>query len=348
MERFEIFVMRAIIQPNAKTIPVRILNTNPYTIKLYKNTRIGTVSLVDDPDRATESIRQAHAKTQAVQYGQQKLIAVALPSQHHQKPQNHLHSEHQQKILDLVSLEDADLTNNQKEELQSLLRKYHGVFASDNLDLGRTKTIQHQIDTQNNCPVKQVPYRLPVTQRTTVAEHLTEMLDAGVIQPSLSPWASPIVLVPKKGGTTRFYVDYRKLNSFTKKDCHPLPRTDDILNSLSNVTLFSTLDLASGYWQIPMNPMDQEKTAFTTFAGLFEFTVLPFGLCNAPSTFQRLMEFVLAGLTWKNCLVYIDDILVFSKDFASHLKDLKEVFECLQTRWTETETNEMFFSPNTK
>ena len=155
---------------------------------------------------------------------------------------------------------------------------------------------------------------------------LQTMLEQGVIQTSFSPWAAPIVLVKKKDGTTRFCVDYRKLNDVTKKDAYPLPRIDDTLDALSGAKIFSTLDLASGYWQVEMDPNDREKSAFVTHQGLYEFNVMPFGLCNAPSTFRRLMEYVLAGLQWSTCLIYLDDIIIYGRDFEEHLTRLREVF----------------------
>ena len=169
------------------------------------------------------------------------------------------------------------------------------------------------------------------------------MLETGAIRPSSSPWASPIVLVRKKDGTVRFCVDYRKLNDATKKDVHPLPRTSDMLESLAGAKIFTTLDAASGYWQIPMSPPDIEKTAFICSEGLFEFTVMPFGLCNAPATYQRLMNLLLAGLTWQSCLVYIDDIIVFSANFATHMTGLGGSLAATYSSWLSTEGQEVSF-----
>ncbi len=152
------------------------------------------------------------------------------------------------------------------------------------------------------------------------------MAEQGVIEPSNSPWVSPVVLVRKKDGSTRFCVDYRKLNAITKKDSYPLPRVETGLHAFFGSSWFSTLDLKSGYWQVEMDESDKEKTAFSTGEGLWQFLVMPFGLCNAPATFERLIEQVLMGLPWNVCLVYLDDIIVHAKSFDEELSRLSEVF----------------------
>lgn len=161
-------------------------------------------------------------------------------------------------------------------------------------------------------------------------EKIREMLAAGVIEPSESPWAAPVVLVRKKNDTWRFCVDYRRLNAVPKKDSYPLPRIDDALDYISGSCWFSSLDLRSGYWQVELAPEARPKTAFTLGQGLWQFRVMPFGLCNAPATFERLMERVLTNVPRTRCVVYLDDLLVHAKDFEGALANLKEVFEAIR------------------
>lgn len=171
------------------------------------------------------------------------------------------------------------------------------VFAEDG-KLGRTSKIKHFIHTGEAQPIRQPVRKVSLCQRQEMQDLLTEMQAKDVIQPSQSPWASPVVLVQKKDGSARFCIDYRKLNSVTRKDAYPIPRIDDTLDTLAGSQWFSTLhvDMVSGYWQVEVGVEDRKKTAFCTPNGLFEFKVMPFGLCNGPATFQRLMDLVLAGL----------------------------------------------------
>ena len=157
-----------------------------------------------------------------------------------------------------------------------------------------------------------------------------QMLTNGVIRPSNSPWASPVVMVKKKDRSLRFCVGFRQLNAAAIKDAHPIPRIDDLLDALHGARCFSTLDLKSGYWQVPIQERDKEKTAFRTSSGqLFEFIQVPLGLCNAPATFSRLMDRVLAGLYWETCLFILDYIIVFAATWEEHLNRLRRVFEQL-------------------
>ena len=236
-----------------------------------------------------------------------------------------------------------ELTESQRKQFLSLLSHYSDVIARDPDDLGRTRVLQHCIDTKDASPIRQQARRVPLPRRETVQQLLKEMLDKGVISPSKSPWASPIVLVRKKDGSTRFCVDYRKVNAVTHKDAYPLPRVDDTLDTLSGSIWFSTIDLKSGYWQVEVAPKDREKTAFCTQEGLFEFNVMPFGLCNAPATFQRLMDCVLAGLQWATCLVYIDDIIIMGKTFEEHLHHLQQVLDRLKSAGLKIQPSKCHF-----
>ena len=150
----------------------------------------------------------------------------------------------------------------------------------------------------------------------------TNCTKMGAIEPSFSPFASPTILVKKKDGTMRLCIDYRKLNSITKKDAHPLPRIEDIFDTLSGSKFFSTLDLAMGYHQVEVYPDDREKTAFSTPFGLFQYNVMPFGLATAPATFMRLMTIVFSGMLYHTCLAYLDDIVMFGRTFEEHLDRL--------------------------
>lgn len=229
-----------------------------------------------------------------------------------------------------IDLSNSKLNSEEEKQLSHLLEKYVDLFAQNPKRPGRTKLTKHQIDTGDHAPINLAPYRLSPNERKKVSEEVKEMLDNDIIRPSRSPWASPVVLVTKKDGGIRFCTDYRKINAITKKDVYPLPRIDDALDALHKSKIFSTLDLASGYWQIEMDPKDREKTAFICEQGLFEYNIMPFGLCNAPATFQRLMDAILAGLKWTCCLVYLDDIIIYSESFEDHLKHLSMVFQRLQ------------------
>ncbi|UYV66258.1 K02A2.6-like [Cordylochernes scorpioides] len=223
-----------------------------------------------------------------------------------------------------------ELQPGQQRELATLLATYNKIFAKSSEDYGRTDLTRHRINTGESNPIKQAPHRIPLARRQEAETLVKEMLDQNIIEPSSSPWVSPVVLVKKKDGSTRFCVDYRKLNDITKKDSYPFPRIDATLDTLAGSQWFSTLDLKSGYWQVEMHPDDKEKTAFTTGSGLWQFNVMPFGLCNAPATFERLMEAVLQGLATETCMVYLDDIIVLGKNFEEHLSNIEKVFKRLE------------------
>lgn len=223
------------------------------------------------------------------------------------------------------------LSLSERHELSQLLDDFRDCFAAET-GVGRTSVAKHRIITDDiTHPVRQPPYRVSLKEREVIQEQVRNMLEDDVIQRSTSPWAAPVVLVKKKDGTLRFCVDYRRLNKVTKKDVYPLPRIDDTLDRLRHARYFSSIDLKSGYWQIEVDERDREKTAFITPDGLYEFKVMPFGLCTAPATFQRVMDTVLAGLKWQTCLVYLDDVVIFACTFKEHLRRLRAVLEALKT-----------------
>ena len=227
------------------------------------------------------------------------------------------------KLLTDLKLDAAQFSETEFRAIKTLLYKFRDIFVDEP---SVTHLTEHKIELNCETPINQAPYRRSLAERKVIKEQIESMIKNKIIQPSRSPWASPVVLIPKPDGTMRFCIDYRKLNNQTIKDVYPLPRIDDSLALLGGNVYFSSLDLAAGYWQIPMADRDKYKTAFITEDGLFEFNVLPFGLNNAPATFQRLMDAVLAGIKWKSLLVYLDDIIVFSSSFDKHLRDLSETF----------------------
>ena len=212
-----------------------------------------------------------------------------------------------------------------KRIIQKVLHDYRDVFSKDDTDLGRTNLSYHVIDTGDSRPIKQPPRRVPSALSHEEEEAINQLHRQGVIRESNSPWASPIVLVRRKNGKIRACIDYRKVNLATRKDAYPIPRTQDCLDAMAGSVIFSTLDMTSGYYQVPIHEPDIPKTAFATRHGLWEFVTMPFGLTNAPATFQRLMELAMRGLQWTSCLIYLDDIIIFGRTFQEHAERLKQV-----------------------
>ena len=225
-----------------------------------------------------------------------------------------------------VNIENSKLDQSQMEQVYKMVNvDFRDLFIGKK-GHGKANSVEHRIITGGEKTVNLAPYRASFKEREIIREQITVMLLDGVIRPSTSPWASRVVLVKKKNGKNRFCIDFRGLNAVTKRDVYPLPRIDDSLAALQRGKFFTSLDMSAGYWQIAMAKDSIEKTAFVTDSGLYEFLVMPFGLCNAPATFQRYMDAVLAGLKWNCLLVYIDDIIIFSPTFEEHLRDLREVF----------------------
>ena len=240
-----VLVASVLVRPKEQKVPIQIVNPGADTVKLYKGTNVGYLQQIDvelnDPVLQSHGINQENSNK----------VHVSLD---HLKPA-------------------------EKEQMSNILRQYQGLFANDLSHLGLTSQAEHRIETGNATPIKQLPRRLPHALRPVVEEQVKEMLQYEVIEPSNSPWASPIVLVKKKDGTWRFCIDFRKLNEVTCKDAYPLPQVNDLIDTLSGHKYFTTLDLASGYWQVPVEKSSQEKTAFVIPGGdIYHFKRMPLGL----------------------------------------------------------------------
>ena len=235
-------------------------------------------------------------------------------------------NERMSKILQQLDLTGIEFwTEQQQNSVKKLLEEYQHLFALNLKELGRTSLVQHEIKLSNDKPFKERYRRIPPHQYEEVWKHLQEMLAVGAIRKSTSPWASPVVLVHKKDGSLRFCIDLRKLNNQTIKDAQSLPRIEDSLDCLNGAAIFMSLDLQSGYWKVEMT-----ENAFTVGPlGFYKCVRMPFGLTNTLATFQCLIETCLGGMHLKWCIIYLEDIIVFSKTPEEHIERLRSVFEKL-------------------
>ena len=225
-------------------------------------------------------------------------------------------------------LEEAESPSFTHKQSREKLNRFVDLFVPPGqAKTGLTEKVKHMIKLLKPGPVRCTLRRVAPGRRTIIEEAVKDMWKNDVIEPSHSSWSSPVVLAKKKDGSIRFCVDFRKLNDITEKDAFPIPRIDDCLDALGGNEYFCTLDLQSGYWQIAMNENAKTMTAFATQMGLYQFKVMPFGLCNAPATFQRMMEEMLGGLRWTKCLVYLDDIIIFGKTLSECEENLCAVLE---------------------
>ena len=238
-------------------------------------------------------------------------------------------------VLGELSLYQSNLQPSERFRLESVLRANSAAFALDDFDLGKTPLIEHEIDTQGLPPFKIKCRPIPFKAMTWLKDEIARLLTTGVIRPSKSPYSSPIVIVPKKSEPGeppkfRLCIDYRWLNEQTKKDAYPIPRIQELMSRLAKARYFSSLDLVSGYHQVPMAKDSIEKSAFSTPFGHFEYVSMPFGLTNAPATFQRLMNRLFEDRLENDILVYLDDIVIFSETYEDHLASLNMALERLR------------------
>ena len=221
-------------------------------------------------------------------------------------------------LTDLYDRAAENVPEGDRVLIRELLVKYQDVFSRDDKDLGRTSLVKHHIETGDSKPIKQAPHRLPSHQRKEVEKQVLDLLDRGLVEPSDSAWASPVVMVKKADGSYRLCA--------SAGSGIPLPNTEELLSSLSWSVWFSTLDMLSGYWQVELDEESKQKTAFATYLGLHQWNVMPFGLMGAPGTFEKLMQTVLGSMSYKQLLVYLDDVIVPAKSVVEGVDRLSEVF----------------------
>ncbi|CAB4443572.1 unnamed protein product [Rhizophagus irregularis] len=225
----------------------------------------------------------------------------------------------------------GEMDDLKKEMFKGLIREYEDIFEYDEEKLGRVNKVKHEIEIREDQePIAQKRYRETEEKEKFIKKEIEQLLKMGKIKKSWSPWSSPVTLAGKKNGNYRFCIDYRKLNSVTKSDAYPLPRIDELLEKFRKGNWFTSLDLAAGYHQVEMAENDKEKTAFICSQGLFEYNVMPFGLKNAPGTFQRLMDEILKEYIGEFVTVYLDDIMIYSRDFEEHLEHVDRVLNKLR------------------
>ncbi|KAK7925039.1 hypothetical protein WMY93_007349 [Mugilogobius chulae] len=308
-------VARALVTVGRGRIPVRVRNVRPYALTLSRFQRLATVSAINpDSVRNGKELSMAEVGPGVIEVG--LVDAVQEPP------------ELGETTAGLSFPEGDGLTEDEQRRLNQLLHRWRNVFSMHEEDYGRTGAVKHQIPTGDANPIRERFRPVPPTLYKEIRSLLKDMLDGGVVRESCSPGQPPLSLF-RKEWRLAFCVDYRKLNSVTHKDAYPLPRIEDSLTSLTKAEWYSTLDLASGYWQVEVEERDREKTAFTTPFGLFEFERMPFGLCNAPATFQRLMQRCLGEQLAESAMVYLDDVIVYSASFTDHLHHLETIFQSL-------------------
>ena len=223
-----------------------------------------------------------------------------------------------------VSISD-ELTDEQKKEVKELLAKYPDVLTSIP---GKTELLEHDIKLSTAEPVRSMGYPLPYKTREIMESEIDEMIELGVIEPSISPYSSPIVLVPKKYGSVRFCIDFHKLNKVTEFDAEPMPNMEEVINRMSGQRFYSQMDLCKGYWQLGLSKRSRLYTAFETPKGLIQFKTMPFSLVNVGASFCRLIRIVLQGL--RNVDSFVDDMWIFTETWEKHLKSIKATLDRLR------------------
>jgi hypothetical protein len=272
----------ALVNCEGEFCPIRIINLANQCVHLFRGTHLGDLECFQQNEYRLRCMRSHNGSKMKLD----KIISYFKP--------------------DLDRLHGKD-----RENMLKILEEYSDVFSEGKFDIGLAVDAVHRIETEDALPISCNPRRIPIGVEDKVDELVEQLLQHKIIRPSASPWNAPIVVVAKKDGDIRMCVDYRKLNAITKRPIFPIPEAQQLFDALGGASFFSTLDLSQGYHQVPVAEEDIPKTAFTTRRGQFEYLRMPFGLCSAPATFQRLMHTVLCSENWNKCLIHLHDILAF-------------------------------------
>ena len=282
----------------------RVANIHSYPIKLYKNATIGTFEKLPSTGKATP-MSTTSKEDHVCSVNTTKSDPLAL-------------------ILKSV---ETSITKDQQQKFSALLHEFEDIFSKNEWDIGRTHVYEHTIPMLPHAvPFKRCYNSMSRERRKVLQGKIDALLEADLIEPTHSEWAAPSLLVPKKDGSLRLVIDYRGLNKNVQKTSWPLPRIADVLDALEGNIYFTSIDLTSGYHQMPLAPHSRKYTAFVTPDGLYQWKRLPMGLSTAPGAFQNLMEIVMSGLSMEIAMVYLDDIVVFGRTFEEHLQRLRLVF----------------------
>ena len=298
-------------------LKIKLANPSAETVIIPRHTSIAYFSQANLPSDADAEIqkREITVNKQNLSSEMNSYSEVTLP-------------EHVKTLYENLP---SDISGPCKEQVKELLHKYQDVFSTGDHDMGYNDWIPHEIKLKEGAkPIRQAPYRVGHHASQEIEKHVQNLLDLGHIERAQSAWSSPVLLIPKKSGQTRFVQDYRKVNACTVQDTYPLPRLDDSLEALQGAKYFTTVDLQSGYWQVAMSPEAKQISSFVTKSGVYAPNRLMMGLCSASHTFERLMETVLRGLQWEELLVYLDDIIVFSSNEQDHVERLDRMLARLK------------------
>ncbi|KAG1257879.1 hypothetical protein G6F68_009083 [Rhizopus microsporus] len=301
--------------------PFLVVNKKSIEIKLYNRT---TEDVIFQPYEELGWLEKFNTQSILQAYEVEENLQLCMMEQNIEEKK-----EKEEPMLEhelFIKLETGEISAELERKLRKLLERYKHIFDWNNDTIGFTNLLAHKIIIKEDThPISHRPYRMSPIEAEYLQKELEKYTKLGVITPSNSPWAAPIILVKKKNGEYRMVIDYRKLNAVTKKDAYPLPRIDDLLDTLGKAKVFSALDMRAGFHQVPMEEASKELTAFTTKFGTYHYNTLPMGLVNSPATFQRLIDLCFRSLINKCLVAYIDDLNVYSENSIEHLQHLDQI-----------------------